>query len=108
MHRRGFVTLHEVGRPSVASEQLLQFLAGNAGEESWVGNLVTVEMEDGQHRAVGYRIEKFVRMPCGGQRTRLRFAVADDTGHDEIGIVEHGAERMAERITQLAALVNRA
>ena len=29
-------------------------------------------------------------------------------GHDEIGIVEHRAERMAERIAQLTALVDRA
>ena len=46
-------------------------------------------MQDRQHRAVGYWIEELVRMPCSGQRTRLRLAVADDAGDDEIGIVEH-------------------
>ena len=108
MHQRGLVTLDEVGRPPVAAEQLLQFLAGDAGEDGRVGNLVAVEMQDRQHRAVGGRIEKLVGMPRRGQRTGLRLAVADDAGDDEIGIVEHRPERMAERIAQLAALVDRA
>jgi len=33
--------------------------------------------------------------------------VADDTGHDEIGVVESGAEGVCDRIAELAALVNR-
>src|SRR5580693_7672736 len=96
MHQLGLVTLDEVGRPPVAAEQLFQFLAGDAGEESRVGNLVAVEMQNRQHRAVGYWIEELVRMPCGGQRPRLRLTVPDDAGDDEIGIVEHRSERMAE------------
>src|SRR5450756_652173 len=108
MHQPGLVPLDEVGRPAVPAEQLFQFLACDAGKESRVGNLVAVEMQDRQHRAVGYWIEKLGRMPCGGQRTRLRLAVADDAGDDEIGIVEHRPKRMAERIAQLAALVDRA
>jgi len=89
MHQPGLVTLDEVGRPPVAAEQLFQFLVGDASEEGRIGNLVAVEMQNRQHRAVGYWIEKLVRMPGGGQRTRLRLAIADDAGHDEIGIVEH-------------------
>jgi len=38
----------------------------------------------------------------------LRLAISDDAGDDELGIVEHGPERVAERIAQLAALVDRA
>ena len=108
VHRRGLVTLDEVGRPAVAAQQLLQFLARDARQQRRVGDLVAVEMQDRQHRAVGHRIEKLVRMPCRGERTGLRFAVADDAGDDEIGIVEHRAERVAERIAQLAALMDRA
>ena len=108
MHQLGLVTLDEVGRPPVTAEQLLQFLAGDACEDGRVGNLVAVEMQDRQHRAVGGRIEKLVGMPRRGQRSGFRLAVADDAGDDEIGIVEHRPERMAERIAQLAALVDRA
>lgn len=108
VHQRRIVTLDEVGSPPVAAEQLFQFLAGDAGEDSRVGNLVAVKMQNRQHGAAGYRIEKLVGMPCGGERSRLRLAIADDAGDDEIGIVEHCAERMAERIAQFAALVDRA
>jgi hypothetical protein len=107
VHQIGLVTLDEVGRPAIAAEQLFQFLAGDAGEHSRVGNLVAVEMQDRQHRAVGYGIEELVRMPGGGQRTRFRLAIADDAGDDEIGIVEYRPKGMAERIAQLAALVDR-
>ena len=108
VHRSGLVTLDEDGRPAAAAEQLLQLLARDAGEDRRVGDLVAVEVQDRQHGAVGDRIEELVRVPCGGERPGLRLAVADDAGDDEIGIVEHGSERMAERIAQLAALVDRA
>ena len=47
-------------------------------------------------------------MPRRGQRSRFRLAVTDDAGDNQLRIVEYGAERMAERIAQLAAFVNRA
>ena len=92
MHQRGLVALDEDGRPSVSAEQLLQFLAGDAREEGRVGNLVAVEMQNRQHRAVRGRIEKLVGMPRRGQRSGLRLAIADDAGDDEIGIIEHRPE----------------
>ena len=63
-------------------------------------------MQNGQHSAVTRRIQKFVRVPRCCQRTCFRFAIADNTATDQIGIVEHGPERMAERIPKLTALVN--
>ena len=65
-------------------------------------------MQDRQHRAVGFRIEKLVGMPRGGQRSGFRLAIADDAGGDEIGIVEHRSECVTERIAQFAALMDRA
>src|SRR5450759_2042073 len=47
-------------------------------------------------------------MPRRGQRSGFRLAIADDAGDNEIGIVEHRPERMAERVAQLAALMDRA
>ncbi len=79
---------------------------GNAGQHGRVGNLVPVEMQDRQHRAVGHGIEELVGMPRRRQRPGLGLAVADDTRHDQIGIIKHRAERMADGITQLTALVN--
>src|SRR5271165_3669793 len=53
-------------------------------------------------------IEKLVGMPRRGQWSGLCFAIADDAGDHEIRIVKHRSERMAERIAQLAAFVDRA
>ncbi len=108
MHQRGFVTLDEKGRPPVTAEQLFQLFPRDPSEDGGVGNLVAIEVEDREHRAVGGRIEKLVGMPRGGQRSGFRLAIPDDAGDDEIGIVERRPERMAERIAELAALVDRA
>ena len=82
VHQLRLVALDEVRRPAVAAEQLLQFLVLDAGEDGRVGDLVAVEMQDRQHRAVGGRIEELVGMPGRGQRPGLRLAVADDAGDD--------------------------
>jgi hypothetical protein len=63
-------------------------------------------MQDRQHHAVGGRIEELVGVPGRGQRAGFRLAIADDAGDDEIGIVEHRPEGMAERIAELAALMD--
>ena len=88
VHRPGLVTLDENGGPPAATEELLQLLAGNAGEDGRVGDLVTIEVQDRQHRAVGHRIEELIGMPRGRQRTRFRLAIADDAGDDQVGTVE--------------------
>ncbi len=46
-------------------------------------------------------------MPGRGQRPGLGLAVADDARDDQFRIVEGGAERMAERVAELAAFVQR-
>ena len=47
-------------------------------------------------------------MPARREGAGLRFAVADDRGDDEAGVVIGRAERMAERVAEFAAFVNRA
>ena len=80
----------------------------DAGQDGGIGDLVAVEMQDRQNRAVGRRVEEFVGVPARRKRPGLRFAVADDAGHDQVGIVERRAEGMRERIAELAAFVDRA
>ncbi len=64
-------------------------------------------MQDRQDSAVGYRIQKFVRVPAGRERPGLRFAVADHARDDEIRVVERGAVSMRQRVAELAAFVDR-
>ena len=64
-------------------------------------------MQNGKHGAVARRGEKLVRVPAGGQRARFCFAVSDHAGDEEIRVVERGAVGVRERVSQLAALVDR-
>ena len=47
-------------------------------------------------------------MPARRERARLRLAVADDAGDEQVRVVEGGAEGVHERVAELAALVDRA
>ena len=78
VHRHRVVAFDEVRRVAVAEEQVLELLRRDAGEHGGVGDLVAVEMQDRQHRAVGDGIEELVGVPAGRQRAGLRLAVADD------------------------------
>ena len=98
VHQRRLMSLDVIRRPAVAAQELVQFLRLDAREDSRVGDLVAVEVQDGQHGAVGDGIEKFIGLPRCRQRPGFRLAIADNAGDDEVGIVEHCPERMAERI----------
>src|SRR5262245_39598834 len=65
-------------------------------------------MEDWQDNAVGHRIEEFVGMPARGERSGLRFAITDNTGDDQVGVVVGRAVRVRDRISEFPALVDRA
>ena len=95
MHQCRFVAFDEKGCPAVAAQQLFELITRNARQHRRIRDLVTVQMQDRQHRAVADRVEEFVGMPGGRQRAGLGFAVADHAGDDEIRIVEHCAEGMA-------------
>ena len=64
-------------------------------------------MENRQHCTVGARIEELVRVPARCERLRLRLAVADDAGDEQVGVIERGTIGVRQRIPELAALVNR-
>ena len=54
------------------------------------------------------RIEKLVRVPAGRERSGFRFAITDDAGDEQIGIVERRAKGVRQRVAQFPTLVNRA
>ena len=77
-------------------------------ENGRVRDLVAVQVEDREDGAVPAGVEELVRVPARGERPRLGLAVADDARHQEVGVVEGRAERVGERVPELAALVDRA
>jgi len=53
-------------------------------------------MQNRQYGTVADGIEELVGMPRRRERAGLRFAIADHASDDEIRVVEHGAEGVAE------------
>ena len=100
--------LHQVRLVAVAAHQVEQLRLRNPGEHGRIGDLVAVQVQDRQHRAVRHRVEELVRVPGGGQRPGLRLAVPDDAGDDQVRVVEGGPVRVHERVAELAALMDRA
>ena len=107
VHQRRVVALDEMGLVAVAPEQGGQLRLRDSREDRRVGDLVAVEVQDRQDRAVVDRVEERVRQPARGKWPGLRLAVADDAGHEQIGVVERGPERVRERVAELAAFVDR-
>ena len=63
VHLLGLVTFHEVGGPAAASQELLQFLMLNASQHGRVADLITIEVQDRQHRSIGPGVEKLIGLP---------------------------------------------
>ena len=63
MHGHGIVPLHEVRLPAAAVEEVYHFLMAHAGEHGRIGNLVTVQVKNGQHGTVRYGIQEFIALP---------------------------------------------
>ena len=94
-------------RPAVTLEQVLQLLMRDPRQQCGVVNLIAVEMQNRQDRAVADGVQELVGMPGGGQRAGLRFAVAHHHRHQQVRIVEGGAEGVRDTVTQLSPLVDR-
>ncbi len=107
VHGRGVVTLDEVHVVPVTLEHGRDRVVRCSPEHGRAGDLVAVEMEDGQHRAVAHGVEEVDPLPRARQRSGLGLTVTDDARDDEIRVVERGAERVDERVAELATLVDR-
>src|SRR5664280_1443760 len=108
VHARWIGTLHESWRVAIALQQRAKLLSRDARKHGRRGDLVAVEVQHRQNGSVGHGVEELVRVPARRQRSRFCLAVADDAAHEQIGVVEGGAERVHERIAELATLVDRA
>ena len=108
VHRGRFIALDEAGRVAVALEQRAQLARGDAREHGRAGDLVAVEVQHREHRAVARRVEELVRVPAAGQRTGFGLAVADHAADEQIGVVEGRPVGVRQRVAELAALVDRA
>ena len=99
--------LHQDRPVAVADKQRHELGGRYAGQHCRRGDLVSVQVEDGQDDTVVTGVEEFVRVPSGGRRSCLRLAVADDAGHDQVGVVERRSEGVTEGVAQLPSFVDR-
>src|SRR5580692_1386488 len=106
MHLVGVFPFDEVRRVAIAAEERVELLVRDAREDGGVGDLVAVEVKDGEDGAVADGVKELVGVPGGGEWAGLGFAVADAASDDEIGVVEGCAEGVRERVAELAALVD--
>ena len=96
----------EVRLVAHALKELGELFVGHAGKDSGVGDLVTVEVQDRQDDTVGCRVHELVGLPRGRERTGLGLAVAHHGHGQQARIVHDGAVGVAERVAELAALVD--
>ena len=108
MHETRIIPTDIMRRPSVPTQQLIQLFMADARKQCRVGDFIAVEMQDGQHRPIRRWMNEFIRMPSGGQRPGFGFTITDHAGDDELWIIKYRTERMAQRVSQLAAFVDRA
>ena len=80
--------LEEVRIVTVTHHQAAQFVLRDAIQHSRIGDLVAVEMQNGQHHAVFGGVHELVGVPTGGQCAGLGLAVADDRRDEQVGVVE--------------------
>ncbi len=106
VHRCGLVPFHEIRLIPVTSQQIRQFVFGDARQHRWPRDLVPVQVQNGDYRAIERRIQKLVGMPTGGQRAGLGFTIANDAAGKQVGIVENRAIGVQQRVPQFAALVD--
>src|SRR5262245_14973339 len=68
-------SLNEVRLVTHPLEELPQFILRDAGEEAWVGDLVPIQVKDWEHAPVAGRVNEFVTVPTGSERSSFRLAV---------------------------------
>src|SRR6185503_18061256 len=94
VHRRRIGTFDKQRRVPVTLEQAFQLLVTDARQQRRIVDLVTVQIEDRQHRTVAYRIQKLVDVPRRCEWTSFRLPISYDCGDYQIRIVESSAARV--------------
>jgi hypothetical protein len=108
MHALRIAAFDEVRRVPVSNEQRFQLFMADAGEDGGVIDLVAVEMQDRQHRAVNYWIKELVAVPAGRERAGLGLTVTHHHKRDQVWMVIHRPVGVRDAVTELSAFVDAA
>ena len=88
-------------------KQLGNLLFARSAEHGWAGDLRLVQLQDRQHRSVSLWVQEPDPFPRCLQGPSLGLAIPDYTGNKQVWVVECGAESVSQRVTKLAAFVDR-
>src|SRR5262245_30645965 len=88
VHGFRFVTFDKMWLITVSGEQANQLIVAEPSQHGGIRDLISVQMEDGKHSPVACRIEKLIRMPTGGERSRFRLAITHYGACDQVRIVK--------------------
>src|SRR5262249_6292691 len=91
---------------AVAPKQTDDFVIGHSAEDGGIGDLVTVEMQDGQDGSIRSRIKESIAVPRCRERAGLRLAVAHDARDDQVRVVECRAVRVGKSIAEFPSFMN--
>src|SRR5438093_1093660 len=91
---------------TVAEEEAPYRLVRLTTEDGRAGDLVSVQVEDGQHRTIPRRVEEVDALPRALEWPRFGLAISDHGDREEVRVVEDGPEGVHEDVAELAALVD--
>ena len=106
VHGHRVVAFNEVRLPGAATEEALHLFMGHTAKDGGVGDLVAIQVQDGQNSAVTHGVQELVGLPAGGQGAGLSFAVANGNCADQIRVIEHSAKCVCDGVAQLTAFVD--
>ena len=89
-----------------AAEELVALTVGNTSQDSWVSNLVTVEVQDWENDTIGQWVHELVGLPRSCKWAGLCLAVADNSDCQQGWVVQDSAVSVGQGVAQLAALVD--
>ena len=82
----------------MAREEFVNLIILCTPQYGGTGNLVAIQMQNGQHRSVTHRVQKINAFPGAFERSGLGFPIPNHGGDDQIGIVESGTKGVGQDI----------
>jgi len=108
MQSERLIAFHEMNLVAVRLKKTPYVIIAATPEDRGSADLISVQVEDRQHRAVANGIQKARSFPRSFQWPGLSFSISNNGYCYEIRIVEHRAEGMHQDVTELSSFMDRA
>src|SRR5581483_1192994 len=92
MHRHGVVAFDKMNVVAITLDESMNVVILCAPEHGGAGNLVAIQVENGQHSPVAHRIQKRDGFPGAFKGGGLGLAIAHNSYHDQVWMVEDCAK----------------